>query len=49
LITPIEPTTSILIEASVKRTVEEIFADWEGNVVFHEDPITPTIDEWAEV
>ncbi|MEZ4735488.1 MAG: hypothetical protein R3E79_51000 [Caldilineaceae bacterium] len=32
-----------------KRTVEEIFADWQGKVIFYEDPTTPTIDEWTEV
>lgn len=32
-----------------KRSVEEIFAEWQGKVVFHEDPNTPTTDEWTEV
>lgn len=32
-----------------KRTVEEIFADWQGKVIFYEDPNTPTTDEWTEV
>lgn len=32
-----------------KRTVEEIFADWQGKVIFYEDPTKSTIDEWTEV
>jgi len=32
-----------------KRSVEEIFADWQGKVVYHEDINTPTTDEWTEV
>lgn len=32
-----------------KRTVEEIFADWQGKVVYYEDINTPTTDEWTEV
>lgn len=31
--------------APAKRPVEEVFADWRGKVVFHEEPNTPTIDE----
>lgn len=30
-------------------TVEEAFGDWQGKVVWHEDPNTPTIDEWGDV
>lgn len=33
----------------LKRTVEEVFADWQGKVIFHEDPCIPTTDEWTEV
>lgn len=28
-----------------KRMVEEVFADWQGKIIFHEDPCTPTTDE----
>jgi len=32
-----------------KRTVEEVFADVSGKVVYHEDLNTPTAEEWREV
>ena len=32
-----------------RLTVEEAFGEWRGKVIFHEDPDTPTIDEWDEV
>ncbi len=32
-----------------KRTVEEAFGPYRGQIVFHEDPDTPTTDEWGEV
>jgi len=33
-----------------KLSVEEIFGpDIQGKVIFHENPDTPTIDEWDEV
>ncbi len=32
-----------------KLSVEEVFADIQGKVIFYEDPNTPTIDEWEEV
>lgn len=32
-----------------KQSVDEAFAEWRGKVIFHEDPDTPTIDEWNEV
>lgn len=38
-----------VLQFTVPKEVEEIFADWRGKVVFHEDPSTPTIDEWSEV
>jgi len=31
-----------------RRTVDEFFAPYRGQIVFHEDPDTPTIDEWSE-
>ena len=32
-----------------KRSVEDVFGDFQGQLIFHEDPDAPTIDEWAEV
>jgi hypothetical protein len=32
-----------------KYSVEEIFGDWQGKVIYHEDINTPTTDEWSEV
>jgi antitoxin (DNA-binding transcriptional repressor) of toxin-antitoxin stability system len=29
-------------------TVEEAFRDWRGKVIWHEDPNTPTTDEWED-
>ncbi len=31
-----------------KRTVQEVFGHLQGKIVFHEDPDTPTIDEWED-
>ena len=31
-----------------KRTVEEVFDDVSGNVVYHADVNAPTADEWRE-
>ncbi|MDJ0755933.1 MAG: type II toxin-antitoxin system Phd/YefM family antitoxin [Ardenticatenaceae bacterium] len=31
------------------RSIAEAFADLRGQAVFHEDPDTPTIDEWDGV
>jgi antitoxin (DNA-binding transcriptional repressor) of toxin-antitoxin stability system len=31
------------------RTVEEVFADYRGKVVFCEDPDTPTSDDWEDL
>ncbi len=31
-----------------RRPVEEVFAGLQDKVVFHEDPNTPTIDEWED-
>lgn len=31
-----------------KRTVEEVFDDVSGNVVYHEDVNAPTADEWRD-
>jgi prevent-host-death family protein len=32
-----------------KVTVQEVFGDVQGRVVYHEDINLPTIDEWDEV
>lgn len=32
-----------------KRSVQELFGDVQGQVVFLEDMDTPTTDEWSEV
>ena len=32
-----------------KRTVEEVFGDISGNVIYHEDVNMPTVDQWPEV
>ena len=32
-----------------KRSVEEVFADLRGKVVFHEDPDAPTLAEWEAI
>ena len=32
-----------------KRTVEDVFGDVSGVVVYHEDINTPTMDEWREL
>ncbi len=31
-----------------RQTATEAFADVRGRVVYHEDPLTPTADEWPE-
>ena len=31
-----------------KRSVEDVFGDFQGQLTFHEDPNAPTIDEWVE-
>lgn len=31
-----------------KRTVEEVFDDVSGNVVYHADVNTPTAEEWQD-
>ncbi|MHC1743849.1 MAG: type II toxin-antitoxin system Phd/YefM family antitoxin [Syntrophobacteraceae bacterium] len=30
------------------RTVEELFTPYQGKIVFHENPDTPTSFEWSE-
>jgi prevent-host-death family protein len=31
-----------------RRSIDEVFADVRGRVVYHEDILTPTIEEWPE-
>jgi antitoxin (DNA-binding transcriptional repressor) of toxin-antitoxin stability system len=31
------------------RSVEEVFADYQGKVIFHEDPNTPTSEDWEDL
>lgn len=31
-----------------RKRAAEVFADVRGKVVYHEDPLAPTTDEWAE-
>ncbi len=31
-----------------KPGVAEVFDKYRGRIVFHDDPDTPTIDEWSE-
>ncbi len=37
-----------IVPIQKKRTAAEIFADVRGKVVYHEDIMTPTTDEWDE-
>jgi antitoxin (DNA-binding transcriptional repressor) of toxin-antitoxin stability system len=32
-----------------KKSVEELFAPYQGGVIYYEDINTSTIDEWSEV
>ncbi len=32
-----------------ERSVEEVFADVQGTVSFHEDPDAPTWDDWEDL
>ncbi len=32
-----------------KLSVDEVFAPYRGQMIFHEPPNTPTVDEWSEV
>ena len=34
---------------ALKRTVEEVFGDVSGSVVYREDINAPTVDDWREV
>ena len=39
---PIEPTER-------RRPVKEVFADVYGQVVYHDDILEPTTEEWSEL
>ena len=32
-----------------KQSCEDVFGEFQGKLVFLEDPDTPTIDEWSDV
>jgi antitoxin (DNA-binding transcriptional repressor) of toxin-antitoxin stability system len=34
---------------SRKLSVDEVFAPYRGQMIFHETPNAPTVDEWSEV
>lgn len=38
-----------IVPIKPKATVEEVFGQYFGQIVFHEDINAPTIDEWSEV
>ncbi len=38
-----------IVPIKEKKTVDEVFGEYYGRVVYHEDINTPTIDEWDEV
>ena len=38
-----------IVPIKKKASVDEIFGEWRGKIVIHEDLNTPTIDEWDKV
>jgi len=32
-----------------KKSIDELFGSYQGQIIFHEDPNAPTIDEWKDV
>jgi antitoxin (DNA-binding transcriptional repressor) of toxin-antitoxin stability system len=32
-----------------KKSVTDVFGDYQGKLIFHEDPDTPTSDDWEDV
>ena len=38
-----------IVPIGQKKSVEELFAPYQGRVIYYEDINTPTIDEWSEV
>ena len=37
-----------IVPIAKRRSAAEVFADWRGKVVYHEDIMTPTTDEWDD-
>jgi prevent-host-death family protein len=37
-----------IVPINKKKTVDEIFGKYYGQVIYHEDINTPTIDEWED-
>ena len=33
---------------TINRPLEEVFAGFKGKIVFHEDPSTPTTEDWED-
>ncbi len=38
-----------IVPYATKPSVEELFANWQGKAIFHEDPATPTTAEWEDL
>ncbi len=43
-----EPVLKI-VPIKKKATVDEVFGQYYGQIIYHEDVNTPTIDEWEDV
>ena len=37
-----------VVPISARRPASEVFADVRGRVVYHDDLLAPTLDEWTE-
>lgn len=37
-----------VIPIKPKKSVSEIFAEYRGKIVYHEDIRTPTLEEWSD-
>lgn len=38
-----------IIPIEQKRTVQDVFGDMQGQVIYHEDIDTPTLEEWGDL
>jgi len=38
-----------IVPIGKKKSIDELFGPYRGQIIFYEDPNTPTIDEWDEV
>lgn len=38
-----------IVPIKKKQSIDEVFGPYQGQIIFYEDPDTPTIDEWEEV